>query len=139
MLLSRTAAAGPAPAPGASAHSAASLPTDVIIHLNLMLSSRTEQVRLQAAKTIGAIAHMGRASKSAICACDGMVSKLVIIMNQGGLEALSAIAALIGGGECEEACDQARQAGAIGILAGCISRPHKFPHTGLTRYAHSHD
>ena len=45
--------------------------------------------------------------------------QLVKLMNEGSLAAISAVGCLVGGSE--RACDQARQAGAIAILAGFIN------------------
>ena len=94
--------------------------TEIVMHLKLMLTSPYIQVQLSACLTIAAIANVSLACRQRICAVDGLMPMLVHIMTQGEIEAMSAIAALTHANE--QGCDQARAAGAIGILAGFISQ-----------------
>lgn len=92
---------------------------EVVDHLDAMLGSDVAQVRAQAAITIASMARCVERTKALVCAVPEIIARLVKIMNEGQLEAISAIYHLTDGNET--ACDQARAAGAISILAGYVA------------------
>ena len=59
------------------------------------------------------------AFKEKIAADPRIITSLTKLMNQGVLEAVGAIESLLA--DSEQACNQAREAGAIGILSGFIN------------------
>lgn len=93
--------------------------SEAVQHLNVMLSSATRAVRLRAASTVAVIAECSSDAKEEICAEVQIVPKLVDVMSTEGLEAISALAVLTT--DNPAACDQAREAGAISILANYIN------------------
>ena len=83
-----------------------------------MLASETPQVQLAAAKALGDMARCVGETKARICRLPTIMPLLTRIMNQGVLEAITAVHHLCA--ENETACDQAADAGAVPILAGFI-------------------
>ena len=91
----------------------------VIDHLALMLDSETQQLKESAATTLGVMVRGDTAFKGRIAADKRIIAGLTKLMNEGVLEAISAVECLLA--SSEEACNQARDAGAIGVLAGFIN------------------
>jgi hypothetical protein len=90
-----------------------------IDHLSLLLDSDTQQIKENGATTLGVMVRCNSAFKGDIASDHRILSSLTKLMNEGVLEAVSAVELLLAGNE--EACNQARKAGAIAILAAFIS------------------
>lgn len=80
-----------------------------IDHLALLLDSETQQIKESASTTLGVMVRCNSAFKSIIAEDQRIVSALTKLMNEGVLEAVSAVELLLAGNEA--ACNQARQAG----------------------------
>ena len=92
---------------------------EAIDHLSLMFTSSSHKVREVAAATITTMARTNHTTKIKISGDSRIMPSLVKLMNEGSLDAISAVEALVDSNEL--ACDQARMSGAIGILAGFIN------------------
>jgi hypothetical protein len=80
-----------------------------IDHLALMLDSETQQIKESASTTLGVMLRCNSAFKGKIATDQRIVDALTKLMNEGVLEAISAVECLLAGNE--EACNQAREAG----------------------------
>lgn len=90
-----------------------------IKHIAVMLNSETPQVQLQASTTLGDMAQCVSATKARICRLPMVMPGLTKILNNGVLEAITAVHYLCADNEL--ACDQAADAGAVPILAAFIN------------------
>ena len=96
---------------------------EAVQHLSIMLSSAKLDVQLRAARSVAEIGQNNSVAREVICESKGLIAKLVRIMRDGGLEAITALSVLTT--EHAPACDLAREAGAISILAAFINKEHR--------------
>ena len=92
--------------------------SEAVDHLRVMLMSEILSVRLRVSTTLSVLAECSPKAKDEILKTADVMNQLIIIMTQGGLEAITAISVLTT--DSVVACDQARDAGAIAHLAGFI-------------------
>ena len=100
----------------------------VIGHMDVMLSNEAREVQCSASRTLAVLAESSPDAKEQMCNSPGVIQKLVNAMRIGVLEAIGATAAITK--DHVGACDHAREAGAISLLASFISSTEEFVPSG---------
>lgn len=87
-------------------------------HIDVMLSNEAREVQCSGSSALAVLGEISSEAKDIICNSAGIIQKLVQVMSSGGLDAIGALAVITK--DHAGACKQAREAGAISVLAAFV-------------------